>query len=319
MNHRQLRARIVLDEARALGLGLADLIAADIAGAELPTVGSYIAEIAPTFSAATAATYRPYWRLAARELGDRRLAEITVTDLAAIVAEAGARATRNRSTSTGRASRETCVAALRALFGRAHTAGLTQTNTAAVLSKPRRVRSRRRALDDGELAELIDAVRTTSNDPDLDLLIVRFHLETGARREGALNLRQRDLDCERATVWLREKGTANANNRPHLPFSRSSNSTRPDAVAGAQTTRSYGTATGHRSRLAATTRSSNVPAPVSLGPSGHLCRPTSCATPRSPRSAASPATPLPKPSPATPRYRSPAATSTPTSARSPPR
>jgi hypothetical protein len=37
-------------------------------------------------------------------------------------------------------------------------------------------------------------VRTTSHDPDLDLLIIRFHL-AGARREGALNLRLRDLDC----------------------------------------------------------------------------------------------------------------------------
>lgn len=65
-------------------------------------------------------------------------------------------------------------------------------------------RSRRRALDDREIAQLIDAVRTTSNDPDLDLLVV--HPETGARREGALNLRRRDLDPDRATVWLREKG-----------------------------------------------------------------------------------------------------------------
>lgn len=46
MNRRQLRARIVLDEARALGLDLADLIAADTTGGELPTVSSYIAEIA---------------------------------------------------------------------------------------------------------------------------------------------------------------------------------------------------------------------------------------------------------------------------------
>jgi hypothetical protein len=29
----------------------------------------------------------------------------------------------------------------------------------------------------------VDAVRTTSHDPDLDLLLVRFHLESGARRE----------------------------------------------------------------------------------------------------------------------------------------
>ena len=44
MNQRQLRARIVLDEARALGLDLVDLIAADASGGALATVGSYIAE-----------------------------------------------------------------------------------------------------------------------------------------------------------------------------------------------------------------------------------------------------------------------------------
>ena len=53
---------------------------------------------------------------------------------------------------------------------------------------------------------MIDAVRTTSRDPDLDLLVLRFHLESGARREGALTLRRRDLDVKRAIVWLREKG-----------------------------------------------------------------------------------------------------------------
>jgi integrase/recombinase XerC len=98
------------------------------------------------------------------------------------------------------------VTALRALFRRAAAAGLITANPAAGLTKPRRARSRRRALDDHELAELIDAIRTTSRDPDLDLPVIRFHLESGARREGALNLRHRDLDPKRATVWLREKG-----------------------------------------------------------------------------------------------------------------
>jgi len=51
-----------------------------------------------------------------------------------------------------------------------------------------------------------EEARTTSNDPDLDLLVLRFHLESGARREGALNVRVGDLDARRATVWLREKG-----------------------------------------------------------------------------------------------------------------
>jgi integrase/recombinase XerC len=74
-----------------------------------------------------------------------------------------------------------------------------------VLAKPRRVRSRRRALDDQEVAELADAIRLTSGDPSLDLLLVRFHLETGARRQGALNLLHRDLDSRRSTIWLLEK------------------------------------------------------------------------------------------------------------------
>jgi integrase/recombinase XerC len=202
-----LRARMLLEEAHALGLDLADLIAADTVGAaRMPTVRAYIEAIAPTFSPATAATYRPYSRLAVARLGDRRIADITVEDLTAVVDAAAARAQRCRPGSTGRASRESCVAALRALFRRAATAGLILVNPAAALTKPRRVRSRRRALDDHELAEVIDAVRTTSRDPDLDLLVIRFHLESGARRQGALNLRRRDLDPKRATVWLREKG-----------------------------------------------------------------------------------------------------------------
>jgi len=91
------------------------------------------------------------------------------------------------------------------MCARAVAAGHLVTNPAAGLTRPRRSASRRRALDDTEIGELVDAVRTTSNDPDLDLLLVRFHLETGARRQGALNLELRDLDVRRATVWLREK------------------------------------------------------------------------------------------------------------------
>jgi hypothetical protein len=192
----------MLEEARVLGLDLADLIAADtIAATQLPTVSSYLETIAPTFTTATAATYRPYWRLTSAHLGDRRLTDVTVTDLVAVVDDAAARAKRRRPGSTGRATRESCVAAMRAVFRRAADAGLITVNLAAALAKPRRTRSRRRALDDQELGELINAVRTTSNDPDL--LVLRFHLESGARREGALNLRHRDLDAKR--VWLREK------------------------------------------------------------------------------------------------------------------
>ncbi len=203
--NRQLRARLLLEETRAMGTDLDDLVATAAGVAKPVTVAAWIDEIAPTFSPSTAATYRPYWRLAIRLLGDRYLAELTTGDLAAAVDAAAERARSHRPDSTGRASRETCIAALRAVYSRAMDAGHISTNPAAALRKPLRTTSRRRALDDRELTNLADAIRATSTDPDLDLLLVRFHLETGARRQGALNLRLRDLDTTRATIWLREK------------------------------------------------------------------------------------------------------------------
>lgn len=44
-------------------------------------VAVHIETIAPTFTPATAATYRPSWGLAAARLGDRRLVDVTVGDL----------------------------------------------------------------------------------------------------------------------------------------------------------------------------------------------------------------------------------------------
>jgi hypothetical protein len=99
--NRQLRARVLLEEARALGLDVDDLVAAATSEATPITVAAWIDEIAPTFSPSTAATYRPYWRLAVRLLGDRYLAELTTTDLAAVVDAAAERARAHRPDSTG--------------------------------------------------------------------------------------------------------------------------------------------------------------------------------------------------------------------------
>lgn len=203
--NRQLRARIVLEEARALGIDLGDLIAVATGEHRPITVTAWIDQITPTFSGSTARTYRPYWRLLVTMFGDRALAELTTMDLAAVVDAAGDRAKVHRPDSPGRSSRESCVAALRAAWKRAVAAGHLTSDPAAALRKPRRVTSRRRALDDRELTDLADAIRATRRDPDLDLLLVRFHLETGARVQGALNLRHRDIDPVRSTVWLREK------------------------------------------------------------------------------------------------------------------
>jgi integrase len=208
---RLVRARVLLAEAEALGLTVDDLVAAAASAGgprsspAVPTLAEYVETVAPSFSANTAATYRSYWRVAAARFGDRPVASIDADDCEAVLADAVRRAQQRRPGSDGRSSRENCIAALRALFGRAERAGLLTKNPARELDKPRRRASRRRALDDTELAEALDAVRTTSQDPDLDLLLVRFHLESGARREGALNLRLGDLDLRRSTALLREK------------------------------------------------------------------------------------------------------------------
>jgi integrase len=206
---RLVRARVLLAEAEALGVTLNDLVTAAAGssthGSSAPTLAEYVETVAPSFTEGTAATYRSYWRVAVARYGDRPVDAIDADDCEVVLADAVRRAQQRRPSSDGRSSRENCIAALRALFGRAERAGLVTKNPAKDLDKPRRRESRRRALDDAELNEAIDAVRTTSQDPDLDLLLVRFHLESGARREGALNLRLGDLDARRSTAWLREK------------------------------------------------------------------------------------------------------------------
>jgi integrase len=206
---RHLRARIVVAEAQTLGLSVNDLVAAAEGApegpSEVPTVSEYLRRIEPTFSPGTRRTYRSYWRLAERHLGDRRLDTVTVDDCEAVVLAAAERARAKRPGSDARSPRENCVAALRALFERARRAKYMLENPAAEVGKPRRLASRRRALDERELREVVEAVRTTSRDIELDLLLVRFHLISGARQEGALNLVLDGIDDRRSTVWLREK------------------------------------------------------------------------------------------------------------------
>jgi integrase/recombinase XerC len=206
--NRQLRARALLTEMEALGLGLDDLLALAHNGSpstrpKAPAVADYMPVVAASYGPGTAATYGTHWRLLVEEVGCRPVDTICYDDCVAIVDTAGRRAVLNGG--AGRSSRETCIAALRAFFERARRAGLISTNPAAQLTKPRRLASRRRGLTDDELSEVWQAVALVTKDPDLDLLLVRFHLQSGARRIGALQLRVGDLDTHRATVWLREK------------------------------------------------------------------------------------------------------------------
>lgn len=212
MSSTALRARVALAEIEALGLTVEDLLAvADRDPSNRhpsPTLAAYVPVVASAYPPRTRRTYNSYWSLAVEMLGDAAIDRISVDDLLRVAEEAARRAAIRRPGSDGRASRESCVAALRAVFGRAHKAGLIPSNPALLVAKPRRLDNRRRALTQPELDDLWAAVAATTKDPQLDLLLLRFHLESGARRMGAINLRMRDLDPVRQTVWLHEKAGA---------------------------------------------------------------------------------------------------------------
>lgn len=107
----------------------------------------------------------------------------------------------------GHNAQETAVAAFSHLMERAIGDGLLETNPVARVRKRRRQQTTKRGLRDHELELLIDAVASGGNDPDLDLLIVWFHLETGARKSGALTLQIGRIHTAEQVVELQEKGS----------------------------------------------------------------------------------------------------------------
>ena len=77
------------------------------------------------------------------------------------------------------------------------------------LRKPTAGPGRRRALSDQELRACWEATCTAGQDPELHRLLFRFHITSGARREGAIKLRLCDLDDD-GWLYLREKGRTHA-------------------------------------------------------------------------------------------------------------
>jgi integrase len=194
---------------QALGIDrehLATLV--DAEGVPGITVSEFLPTVRETVSPASARTYSTYWRLLAELLGDREIAKVTVSEIEGVAKAAQERARLRRNERGGRSARENCVSAVRCFFERAKADGLRSDNPAREVAKPRRRPSPRRPLTDTEVAQLWDATLSGGDDPHLDRLLLRFHLETGARRGGALGLRLADLDAERQLVRLREKGDA---------------------------------------------------------------------------------------------------------------
>ena len=89
---RLVRARVLLAEAEALGVTIADLAAASSSssgggssrGPSVPTLAEYVDTVAPSLSANT--TYRSYWRVAVARFGDRPIDSLDADDCEAVLA-----------------------------------------------------------------------------------------------------------------------------------------------------------------------------------------------------------------------------------------
>jgi site-specific recombinase XerD len=106
---------------------------------------------------------------------------------------------------TGKGARRSAIEAARAFLQVAVDDGLLRDNTARKVALPRRPTSRKRALTAEQVDQLFEWARW-SGDGELDTLLLWFHLETGARRAGALGLRLVDLKREQRAIALFEKG-----------------------------------------------------------------------------------------------------------------
>lgn len=73
------------------------------------------------------------------------------------------------------------------------------------VKKPARGMSSRKPLAEEQLDEMWDVVLNGGDDPDLDAMMCNFIIITGARREGVINLKVRDIVLATGMVWLDEK------------------------------------------------------------------------------------------------------------------
>jgi len=191
-----------------MGLSPADLLAAARDRPDVPTFAEYVPVVSAAVSAGTRRAYGSYWNRVIGHWGQRRLDEVTPSEIRQLMAHVKTHVVARRNARGGRSAAEHLVAALRCLYQRAVDDGLIAEadNPARKVAKPRRLPSTRRAVPDTRLAEINQVAAATGNDPALDALLLRLHTETACRRGGALALMPEDLDAEQCLIRLREKG-----------------------------------------------------------------------------------------------------------------
>jgi integrase/recombinase XerC len=191
-----------------MGISPADLLRSSTTPSEIPVFSDYIPRVSKAVSSGTRRVYGTYWNRVVVAWGPRPITSVTPLEIGELAEQVKANVVQRRNARGGHGAAEHLVAALRCMYRHAVADGILTDaeNPAARVPKPRRLRSTRRALPTNQLEELSRVAATTGDDPALDMLLLRLHIETACRRGGALALRPEDLDAEQCLIRLREKG-----------------------------------------------------------------------------------------------------------------
>jgi integrase/recombinase XerC len=197
-------ARMLLER---LGVTPEDLLAEPAAESKAPTFAEFMPTVTATLSPGSQRVYGTYLNRAVDAWGDRPLDTIVPSDIAMLAQRIRVERIVRRTDRGGSGAVEHLVGALRYFYKCAvNDKHLTDSrNPAKQVPKPRRKPSTRRGLPDEQVAELVAAAAAGGDDPALDALMMRFHIETACRRGGLLSLQPRDLDPTLCLVLLREK------------------------------------------------------------------------------------------------------------------
>ncbi|MEV6255297.1 site-specific integrase [Nocardia sp. NPDC051911] len=189
-----------------MGLTVDDLGAGT--GAEVPTFAAWIPVVRAAVPATTVANYDTYWRIIEREWPERRLDEPSATEIGRLVQGHRDNVVVRANSRDGHAAVAHFVSAFRCLYSYAERDRLIEhrDNPAAVVPRPAALPGLRHALTVDQVLELAHIAATTGNDPALDALIVRLHIETACRRGAVIRLALADLNVADCLVRLREKG-----------------------------------------------------------------------------------------------------------------
>lgn len=198
-------ARLLLDR---LGVAPEHLLNAAPQTRSVPTFNEFLDRVTPGISVGTARAYGTYWNRIRAEWGERRIDEPTGLEIQQMAERVKRSAVVRRNSRGGRFAAAHLIAAFRCMYRLAVADQLIdeRNNPAAKAAKPRRHGSTRRALLNHQLHQINEVAATTGDDPELDTLLLRLHVETACRRGGALALRTIDLDAGQCLIRLREKG-----------------------------------------------------------------------------------------------------------------